>query len=210
MSEICPKKTIRAIPPKAGPGTIDISTHNNRFRVNEIEYKTDKAVLFRLLLCREEKIMRDPLKHPDVDNCSFPEHYNPYVDIVTGQYACRNPKDNIAHIYYRHETLQNGEQSCIVAFVKKLEGAVDIIAQQFINTVNWLKIINEKPYYRLIYILNAHIDLNSRYIKREIQTIIRNALPSLTQEICEIVELEKGHKKLVIDFDDNQFIIEPA
>lgn len=211
MSRICPEKTIRAIPPKPEAGTINIASSNNRFRINEIEYKTEKSVLFRLLLCREEKIMRGLPSHPEECNCPFQGHYNHYVDIMTSQYACREPRNDIAHIYYRHESPQKGEQSCIVAFINKKSDKYDNIAQRFINTINWLQIINEKPYFRLIYIFNTpSIDIDSINIKREIQDEIRKALPSLKQEICRIVEFGKDKKKLVIDFDDTKFIIEPA
>jgi len=211
VDKICPENKIRAISTQPAAGTINITVPNGKFRINEIEYQTEKSVLFRLLLCREEKIRLKLPTNPQESNCPFREQYNLGVKIEKSQYACREPKDDIAHIYYRHEELQDGEQSCIVTFINMNEfDQYADIAKRFINTVGWLQIIHEKPYYRLIYILNAHIDLNSSYIKREIQNEIRKTLPSLKQEICEIVEFEKGHKKLVIDFENKQFIIDPA
>jgi len=211
MNEICPEKKIRAIPSQPVAGTINITVPNGKFRINEIEYKTVRPVLFRLLLCREEKIRLKLPTNPQKSACPFPEQYNLEADIDKSQYACREPRNDIAHVYYRHEELQESEQSCIVVFINNKSEKIVNIAQRFINTVNWLQIKSERPYFRIVYIYNTPlIDINSVLIKNRIQDEIRKVLPSFKQEICKIVEFRKEHKKLKIDFNDMKFFIESA
>ena len=217
MGEICPRKIIRAMPDRKYPGTINIRSSNPIYSIQEITYNTLTPVRFQLLLCCEEKKWRKLPLYPNEDNCPLREHFNQCVDkkdITKDRYACRDCKGDIAYFYFRHEQPKSNEQSFVVAFISEIsencEETAKMMADQFKNSVNFLKIESENICFYLLVDFGVPIDVVGTNIEYVVNKEIEKDFPSFDYRICESMLLKQGTTKLYIDFDDQKISINSA
>jgi hypothetical protein len=206
MREICPKNTLWDIKPNHVSGIVDISSSYEVYSIKNIIFKTPYPVLLRLLLCREEKIRLKKDTATIEENCPFINQFNSNINNEPIEYACseKYKKYKMAHIYFRHETPEEGEGSCIFAFISNRSEDPAKIADLLIKTAEWLEVLEEKLYFHLKYI-NPGNSLHKNDKKRKIYKILEatniifKSKKIIKQGTCKFVEDNNGDN-LMIEF----------
>jgi hypothetical protein len=181
---------------------VSLLPSNNTANFKRIVLNIHNPVLLRLLLCKEEKI--------NSIDCPFPEHKNPEAVNI----AC-NSQDELAHIYIRHEEIDSIARSCIIFFINSIYLFThDGLLKLFKNTVNWLNIAEEKPYFYVILRYNenkaiTNTDFNRRVLNIELRKIYKNY--SNDEDICVFFPADKYTELLRIEHTDKskKFDIKP-
>ena len=165
---ICPSIIVRASQPTAdgsNPSVIKLLDSLNTANIERIVSYVGEPLLLRLLVCKEEK------KRQRANNCPYPEHEN---NDATKK-ACANPENKLAHIYVRDEKTDKISRSCVVAFIEGLYlSKTDELLEIFKNTVEWLSIAQESPYFYIV-----------RYGNPVVQTTINDSRTYLNKKIKE-------------------------
>jgi len=195
LSDItCPFKIVLPTDP-----IVSLLPSLNTANLDKIVLNIHDSFLLRLLLCKEEKNAQH------ITNCPYPKHKNSNAVNI----ACNSPI-KLAHVYLRHEQINNTTRSCVIVFIETMylfdrDGLLNL----YKNTVNWLNIANEKPY---LYILRYGIPRSSlntnttcKVLNIEIKKIYRDY--SNDEDICKIIPVEKHSKSLRIDYVKNFNII---
>jgi len=147
---ICPKSIIRASDQQQddNPAVVPLLPYENTANLKGIICNSHEPVLLRLLVCKE-------LKEKDNQNkCPFANPpYESHLNIEAAKQLCNEPIDKtFTQIYFRHEKTDKKARSCIVAFI---EGdtlhRTDVLLEMFKNTVEWLQIAEEKPFYHVVF-----------------------------------------------------------
>jgi hypothetical protein len=192
---ICPSKIIAPDDPP-----LPLRQSLNTANLNKIIFNIHDPVLLRLLLCKEDKN----------SDCPYPDHNNS----VAVHIACNFP-DILAHIYIRHEQIDSIARSCVVVFTEATylfssDGLLNI----FQNTVNWLNIAHERPYFYVIPrygkpLASVHTDYAKVILNRELKRIYNGY--SKDEVICTIIPADKQAEILRIDYtnESRKFRIEP-
>jgi len=195
---ICPFKIV--IP--ADPLVSFLPPPNKTANLKKIEFLIHNPVLLRLLACKEEKTT--------TNDCPYPIHKNP--DAVNA--ACRT-KDEIAHLYLRHEIIDNIARSCVVYFTDTTYlFTPDGLLELFKNTVKWLNIGHEKPYFYVILRYKepktaVNTEYNRKIVNRELRKIYKGY--SLDEDICTVIPANKQADLLRIEHtnESKKFYIDP-
>lgn len=196
---ICPANIIRAIPilKEIFPSTIELLpsygiVKNLTAHFKKIEFKVDKAVFYRRLLCRDINIERTP------DECPYLKYQDKNAKIRT----CSDAPQDMAHIYFQYE--KGASPCCIIMFVGKSQLCdAPGIGQRFTNTLAWLG-ITEKPDFRVIHPeLNNH-DINTTAYRRRLEKEMKGKCSTL-----KIIKNEKNnHRTLSVEEKNGCFKIE--
>jgi len=183
----CPFKIItRTDPP------VPLLPSLNTANLNRIVFNIHNSVLLRLLVCKEEKEA-----NPQID-CPYPDHKN--SDAVN--LACNHP-NRLAHVYLRHEQIDNKARSCIIVFIEATYlFAPAGLLEVFKNTVNWLNIAHERPYFYVIPYYGkqqaaVHTAFNSKILNMELRKIFKGY--SNDEDICIVIPADKRAEILNID-----------
>jgi len=176
----------------------------NTANFKRIEFYIRNPVLLRLLVCKEENKTQTPI------NCLYPDHKNSNaVNIV-----CNSP-NKLAHIYLRHEKMDNVARSCVIFFIDTIYlFTPNGLLKLFTDTVNWLNIAHERPYFYVILRYNeqktiANTEYNRKIINFELRKIYDGY--SKDEDICIIIPANKQAELLRIDHTNGskKFYIKP-
>jgi hypothetical protein len=168
----------------------------NTANLKRIVFNIHNPVLLRVLLCKEEKNTQHSTE------CLYPDHRN--SDAIN--LAC-NVQDKLAHIYVRHEDINNTVRSCVIVFIEAMylydkDGLLNL----YKNTVRFLEIANEKPY---LYVLRDGASLINNTTFKALNIEIRNYYGdhSNDEDICKIIPVEIHSELLRIDYTDTFYVI---
>lgn len=183
----CPFKIItRTDPP------VPLLPSSNTANLKRIVFNIHNSVLLRLLVCREENKTQIP------NNCPYPEHKN--SDAVN--FACTSP-NKLAHVYLRHEQMDDTARSCIIIFIEAMYlFTQDGLLKLFQDTVNWLNIAQEKPYFYVIPCYgkqqaSVHTAFNSKILNMELRKVYKGY--SNDEDICIVIPADIRAEILNID-----------
>jgi hypothetical protein len=134
VADICPEKIVPS-------GSIPVLSSYRIANLKGILWNVRNPILFRMLVCKEEKIL-------GTDGCPYPDHINTKA---TKKKGC-DSKDKLAHIYFRHSFIDKKARSCVVIFTEgdSLHTKIDMLFDIYQNTVNFLNIATERPYFYII------------------------------------------------------------
>jgi len=184
---ICPFKTVIPTDP-----VVSLLPSINTANLERIVFNIHNPVLLRLLACKEEKNTQHPT------GCLYPEHKNSKAVKI----ACNLP-GKLAHVYIRHEQINNTARSCIIVFIETMylfdrDGLLDL----FKNTVDWLDIANEKPYFYVLRYGEPKNVLNTNYACKVLNIELRRNYSGYSndEDVCTIVPIEKHSQTLRIDY----------
>jgi len=185
---ICPKIIIRASDQQKDekPAVIPLQPYDNTANLNYIVCNSHEPILLRLLLCKSLKEKDDRNKCPFQDP-PFSGHINNDATIR----ICNELRDKqFTQIYFRHEKIDKKARSCVVTFIQgdSLYRA-DILIERFKNTVEWLQIAEEKPFYHVIYYGDPQFDNDYTKALNELDKKMREVYAdySENEDICFIL-----------------------
>jgi hypothetical protein len=193
----CPFKIVKPAEPP-----ITLLQSLNTANLKKIVFNIHSPVLLRLLVCKKEKNTQRST------NCLYLDHKNSNAVNI----AC-NSQDELAHIYLRNEQTDDAVQSCVISFIE----ATDLftpngLLKLYKNTLNWLNIANERPYYYAVMRYgkpqaSVYTDYANKILNREIKKMYNNYPKD--ENICIIIQAEKQSKYLRIDYKSKKFYIKP-
>jgi hypothetical protein len=192
----CPYKIVKRANPLV-PLLHSLKTAN----LERIEFNIHNPVLLRLIVCKEEKISTD---------CPYPDHENSNAFNV----LCNYDNFKLAHIYVRHEQIDNIARSCVIVFTKTMYlFDKNELLNLLQNTVNWLDIAQERPYFFIIRYGEPQTTVSTANTNRVLNIELRRIFSgySKDEDICVIIPVEKQAKLLRIDHtnESKKFRIEP-
>ena len=195
MTKICPQKIIRAASITTGcatPNTIQFLESSNTANLKRIICNVPEPILLRLLVCKDEK------NTEYMEECPYPEHIN--TDAT--KKVCSDSDKKLAQIYIRHENYNNIARSCIIAFIEgKYIRETDKLLEIYQNTISWLDIAQEKPYFYVLSYGEPLFGLTTNDAKKNINIKIKEKFNEYQKgdEICNIVPVERKAEPLTIN-----------
>lgn len=169
MAEICPKKIVKPVSTQRGaakPEIIPLLPSSNTAKLQRIIFDVRDHVLLRLLVCKEE------ITKNETSGCPYPEHTNNAATIK----ACGYSNKRLAHVYVRHEQTNEDVRSCVIVFIEGMRLCrTNELMDMLKNTVDWLEIAKEKPFFYIV-----------RYGQAAINNTIDETRTTLTKKIKEI------------------------
>lgn len=189
----CPFKIVLPTDPP-----VSLLPSPNTANLDKIVFNIHDPFLLRLLLCKEEKISQHST------NCLYPNHKNPNAVNI----AC-NFQGKLAHIYVRREQTNNTTRSCVIVFIETMylfdkNGLLNL----FNNTVSWLNIAHERPYFYVVRYGEPKNSLNTNYNSKVINIALKKTYSGYSndEDICMIIPVEKHSQSLRIDYTKNFYI----
>jgi hypothetical protein len=199
LDEVCPGRIVRSDSPKGGqfsPSIVNLLPSSNVANLEKIECNVLEPVLLRLLVCKEEKPARSS------DDCPYHDHKNP--DAV--RFACNDSNDKLAQMYIRHDNLNTKSRSCVVLFVEgRYLSKTDELLKMMKNTVEWLGIARERPYFYIFHYGNPQFGVTATNSCRRINEGIKKHFTDYSQEedVCRTAPVPRGSKSLVVNYSKN-------
>jgi hypothetical protein len=159
------------------PNTVQLIPSPNTANLNKIVFNMHLPILLRLLLCKEQRLTPSP------DNCPYPEHKNDGVVKKT----CGNSVDKMAQIYVRHEKMDTKARSCVLVFIEgHYLSNIDNLFLIVKNTVDWLQIAHEKPYFYIFHYGSPVFGTAATHAIKKLNKKIKELFTeySQTEDIC--------------------------
>ena len=151
-----------------------------------------EPILLRLLVCKEERNTDEP------DSCLYPDHVNEKAT----KKACRDSNKKLAQIYIRHETINPVARSCVLVFIEgKYLSNTNVLIEIFQNTVNWLNIAKEKPYFYVFRYGVPQFDVTTNTASKNLNKKMKEILGGYSrgEDICFMLPVERDAKPLTIN-----------
>jgi hypothetical protein len=195
LTDICPERIIRAssaTTDEATSNTVELLPSSNTAYLQRIIFNVHEPVLLRLLVCKEEKNTEEP------DDCPYPGQRN--REAV--KKACGDTEKKLAQIYLRHEKFDKKARSCVIVFVEGEHlSQTGKLLEIFRNTVEWLKIADERPYFYVLRYGHPQDNLTTKNAGDTLNNKMRELFEgySKDEEICHMVPVERGAKPLIIN-----------
>ena len=195
MAKICPERIVRAASITTNgdnPSIIQLLDSPYTANLERIVCNVHEPVLLRLLVCKEENSSKKP------DDCSYPDQKN----MNANKRACSDSKDKLAHVYVRHEKWNAKARSCVLVFVEgKYLSNTNELFKIFQNTVNWLNIAQEMPYFYVFRYGQPQVFLTTIDAGKKLNQKMRetfNGYPK-GEDICIMHSVEYGAEPLIIN-----------
>jgi len=195
----CPRIIIRASDQQhdANPAVIPLPLYDKTANFKEIVCNSHRPVLLRLLVCKELK------EENNQDKCPFSDPpYTVHINIEATKQLCNETKDRtFTQIYFRHEKIDKKARSCVVAFIESdILKKTDVLLERFRNTVEWLQIAEEKPFYHVVLYGDPQFKKDYITVEKELDEKMRNLYSqySKDEEICFIRSANKKAEVLRI------------
>jgi hypothetical protein len=198
---ICPKRIIWASDQQQDgkPAVVPLVPCENTANLSDIVCNSHKPVLLRVLVCKELKERNNQNKCPFTDT-PYTGHFN--ADAT--KQICNEPKGILfTQIYFRHEKIDKKARSCIIAFI---EGnnlhKTDVLLERFKNTVEWLHIVEEKPFYHVVFYGDPLFDNDYTKAEKELGEKMRKLYSQYSKddEICIIISANKKAEVLRLNY----------
>jgi hypothetical protein len=174
------------------PNTITLIPSPNIANLKKIVCNAHEPVLLRLLVCKEEGGTRN------ADNCPYPEHKKETAD----KRACNASVDRLAQIYVRHEYINKRARSCVLVFIEGQYVSNTIALSQLLeNTVNWLQIAQEKPYFYIFRYGQPVFGVDMNYAIKKLNSKIKEVFKvyAKDEDICIGVSVDRKEEFLQIN-----------
>ena len=189
---ICPKTLVRASDQQQddNPAVIPLMPHEKTANLNSIVCSSHESVLLRLTVCKELK------EESNQNKCPFADPpYAIHANLTATKQICNEPTDKIfTQIYFRHEKIDKKARSCVIAFI---EGdalhKTDILLEKFKNTVEWLQITEEKPFYHVVFYGDPQFGNDNTKAEKKLEEKMREQYSQYSEdeEICFLVYASK-------------------
>jgi len=195
---ICPKTIVRASNQQQddNPAVIPLLLpYEKTANLNNIVCSSHEPVLLRLVVCKELK------EKDNQDKCPFtnPPHAVHINSEATRQICCESADKIFTQIYFRHEKIDKKARSCVVAFI---EGdtlhRTDVLLERFKNTVEWLQIAEEKPFYHVVFYGDPQCGNDHTKAEKKLEENMRKLYSQYSQdeEICFLIYANKKAESL--------------
>jgi hypothetical protein len=201
MTDVCPEIIIRTAGPRDedfSPSVITLSASSNVANLKNIVCNVLEPVLLRLLVCKEEKSVEKP------DDCPYPDHKN--HDAV--RLACGETMTKLAQIYIRHDKINPKARSCLIVFIKgSYLSKTDEVMERLQNSVKWLNIAEEKPYFYIFCYGPPECLLAVTDSCKKIDSKLKEVFPSYSKEesICIPAQVPRHSEALFIKGNGAKF-----
>jgi len=189
---ICPKRIVRASDQQQDdkPAVVSLLPYENTANLRDIVCNSHEPILIRLLVCKELK------EKNNQDKCPFTDTpYTGHINIEATKKLCNEPRDKkFTQIYFRHEKMDKKARSCVVVFIEGIFlHRTDVLIEQFKNTVEWLQIAEEKPFYHVVYYGDPLFPDDYTSAEKELDEKMREKYSqySKDEEICFIIYANK-------------------
>jgi hypothetical protein len=195
LNKRCPGITIRAAKPKGGvsPSIIELLPSPTTAHLSKIECNVPEAVLLRLLACKDE----NPTKKPD--DCPYPEHKSSGAEKL----ACNLHDIKLAQIYIKKEKNAGKSRSCLIVFIEGqyLNKKIDELLERLKNSVTWLDIENEKPYFYIFYFGQPVFLLTANDSCKRINKRIKELFLgySRDEDVCIMAPVQRNSTSFIIN-----------
>jgi hypothetical protein len=192
LTDFCTERIIRASSTTADgatPNKICLLPSSNTANIQRIICNVHEPVLLRLLVCKVER---------KTDDCPYPEHRN--REAV--KEACRDSEKKLAQIYLRHEKFDKIARSCVVVFVEgRYLRQTDELLEIFRNTVEWLNIADERPFFHVLRYGQPQDNLTTKNVGKTLNRKLRELFEgySKDEDNCIMVSVEKGAEPLILN-----------
>jgi hypothetical protein len=176
------------------PSIINLLSSKNVANLERIECNVLEPILLRLLACKDEKLLETS------DDCPYPDHKNSgAVKLV-----CNTSEDKLAHIYIRNEKTGAESRSYVIIFVEgNYLSETDELMERLQNSVSWLDIAHERPYFYIFYYGQPQYNLTATDSCNRISERMRKLFPgySKNENICIPASVMKRSKSLIVAMD---------
>jgi hypothetical protein len=195
LADICPEIIIKADTPKKDDAKlriIPLLPSSNTANLTSIVFDVRDPVLLRLLVCKEE------LSTNGTDNCLYPEHKNNEAD----RRVCINSEKKLAHIYVRHNQVNKETRSFVIAFIEgKNLHKIDEILTMLENTVDWLDIAKERPFFYVIRYGQPVISITTNQTRIELAKRIKGIYKGYpdNEDTCIVLSSLPDSRSLIIE-----------
>jgi hypothetical protein len=195
MDNICPRMIVRSTVPndrEFNPNTIELLPSKNVANLEKIVCNVLEPVLLRLLVCKDEK------SGETSDDCPYPEHKNREAVKL----ACNNSEAKLAQIYIRHDRINAQSRSCVIVFVEgQYLSKTDELLERLQNSVSWLDIANERPYFYIFHYDQPAFQLTANNSCKRINAKMKKLFTGYSQDedICIAVSVQRGSKSLIVN-----------
>ena len=198
---ICPKRIVRASDQQQEnkSAVVQLLPYENTANLNIIVCNSHEPVLLRLLVCKELR------EENNQNNCPFeaPPHTS-HINAEADRRLCNEPGDKrFTQIYFRHEKIDKKARSCIVAFIQGDSlHKTDVLMEWFKNTVEWLQIAEEKPFYHVVFYGDPLFDNDYTAAEKDLDEKMRKIYSqySKDEEICFIIYANKEAEVLRLHY----------
>jgi hypothetical protein len=200
---ICPRAIIRASDQKTDnrPAVVPLPPYENTANISNIVCSSQEAVLLRLLVCKELR------EGNNQDECPFLEP--PYTDhkiveAIEQQQLCKRPIEKIfTQIYFRRDKTDEKTRSYVIVFIEGINLHItDELLKKFQNTVECLKIAEEKPFYYIVYygeLLSGNVfKAADKKIDEGIKKIYSHY--SKDEDICFLIQTDQNENVLLLNY----------
>jgi hypothetical protein len=195
LNKICPGITIRAAKPKGGvsPSIVELLPSPTTANLSKIECNVPEAVLLRLLTCKDENQTKMP------EECPYPEHKN----IGAEKLACNLHDIKLAQVYIKKEKSTGKSRSCLIVFIEGqyLNKKINELLERLKNSVAWLDIEKEKPYFYIFYFGQPVFLLTANDSCRRINRRIKELFLGYSQDedVCIMAPVQRNSSSLIIN-----------
>jgi hypothetical protein len=193
VAGMCPGRIVRAAVPTAGniPSKISLLPSPNVANLKWIVCNVLEPVLLRMLVCKDEN------SAGIFDNCPYPEHKNNAAD----KWTCVDSVGKLAQIYLRHNNTDQKSRSCIITFVEgQYLGKTDELLELLQNTIDWLNVKQEKPYFYIFYYGQPVNQLTANNSRHAINSKIKEIFSGYSQDedACIIAPIRRDSECLIM------------
>ena len=195
LTNICPEIIIKADTPRednTGLRVIHLLPSPNTANLIDIVFDVRDSYLLRLLVCKEE------ISKEETDNCPYPMHKNNEAT----RRVCIDSGKKLAHIYVRHNQINNETRSFLIAFIEgEVLSKTDEILEMLKNTVDWLNIAKERPFFYIIRYGKPDISLATNQIRMTLTKKIKEIYSKYpdNEDPCIVLQTLHDSKSLIIE-----------
>jgi len=190
---ICPRTVVRASDQKQNdkPAVVPLLLpYEETANLNNIICSSHEPVLLRLMVCKDLR------ENNSGDKCPFADPpLAVHVNLGATKQICSEPTNKVfTQIYFRHEKIDKKARSCVVAFI---EGdtlhKTETLLERFKNTVEWLQIAEEKPFYHVVFYGDPQCGNDHTKAEKELEEKMRELYSqySKDEEICFLIYANK-------------------
>jgi len=201
LADICPKIVVRASDQQQDnkPAVVRLFPFENTANLSDIVCSSREPVLLRLLVCKELK------ERNNQDECPFADPpYTGHKNVEATKYLCNEPENRkFSQIYFRHEKIDKKARSCVIAFIQGDSlHKTDVLLEIFKNTVEWLQIAEEKPFFHVVFYGDPLNGDDHTKAEKDLDEKMRELYSqySKDEEICFMVYANKKAEVLRLNY----------
>ena len=195
MADICPEIIIKEDTPRkddTGLRVIPLLSSSNTTNLKRIVFDVRDPFFLRLLVCKEAIPKAGP------DNCPYQEHKKNEA----AKRVCIDLEKKLAHVYVRRHQANDETRSFVIAFIEGRNlSKINEISAILENTVDWLDIAKERPFFYVIRYGQSASSLVTNQACADISERIKEIYKGYPDDENPCIVLQTLHdsKSLIID-----------